>query len=121
MRTLTLKSKLGFGKYHVNTVNEVLEIFKSKEYLRWVYYNMSHISFMPEILKEIDVIFKIDKPGKNPELFCKDNIEYQKLNIKDASILKRKGLKAKKRKLYQSNSFNSISKSKLQSINQNKF
>jgi hypothetical protein len=37
-RVLTLKSRLGFGKYANNTIQEIVNLGKN-QYLRWVYYN----------------------------------------------------------------------------------
>ena len=117
MRTLTLKSKLGFGKHCDNTVKEVLEVFKSKDYLRWVYYNMSHISFMPEILEEIDVYVIIPKPGKAPELFEKDAKEYRILTVGEASYYKNKSIKRKARLMVGVNISESRSKEWLRNKN----
>jgi len=66
-RILTLKSRLKFGNYAQDTVKSVIGIGK-KSYLRWAYYNLSHISFTDDILDEIDIPIekRISKPGKNP-------------------------------------------------------
>ena len=68
LRTLTLKSVVGFGKYTDSTVGQVLGLNRTG-YLRWIYYNMSGISFMPEVLEKIFIHpwDEIDKPGKDPE------------------------------------------------------
>jgi len=70
LRTLTEKSKMGFGKYYDYTVGDLLKIDKN-EYLQWVYYNSDMINFMPEILDKIGITdeFRISKPGKNPYKF----------------------------------------------------
>lgn len=69
-RTLTRKSLLKFGKHAEWTVEQTLSMYESS-YLRWVYYNMSHISFMDDILLHIGITkeFRIDKPGTNPEFY----------------------------------------------------
>lgn len=72
LRTLAWKSILGFGKYAELSVQQVFDL-KHTNYLRWVYYNMSNISFNEEILRQIKVIHenhdnRIEKPGINPEL-----------------------------------------------------
>ena len=68
LRTMTLKSQLSFGKYEGMTIHQVLSL-KHTRYLRWIYYNMSRISFVDEILAMINIRLehKIDKPGKNPD------------------------------------------------------
>lgn len=67
LRTLTRKSVLGFGLYKDSTVGQVLDAGHTR-YLRWIYYNMSMISFVDEILYEIHAFERIEKPGKDPDL-----------------------------------------------------
>ena len=70
LRTLTKKSKLGFGKYSEHTIDELIK--RMRPYLVWVYYNASNITFTEDILKNDLGIFEdklIDKPGKKPELY----------------------------------------------------
>ena len=68
LRTLTEKSTMKFGKYYDLTVRQILTLHggKALEYLRWVYYNSSNISFCVEILNEIGIHEKIriQKPSK---------------------------------------------------------
>lgn len=70
LRKLTEKSLLKFGKYKDLTVMELLNIRKHP-YIRWVYYNMSNITFTDEVLQKINIFDrdKIKKPGVNPEMF----------------------------------------------------
>jgi len=68
LRKLTEKSRLNFGKYSELTIQQVLDL-KHSGYLRWCYYNLEGISFVEPLLdKLIPQEYKIDKPGKNPEL-----------------------------------------------------
>jgi len=67
LRTLTEKSIINFGNYNGLTVGMIIDL-KKGYYLRWVYYNCSNISFMDNILDKIDVIERIEKPGKNKVL-----------------------------------------------------
>jgi len=69
LRKLTRKSIIGFGRYEILTIGEILIMHKDA-YLRWVYYNASHINFFNDILTEIGIHEKIriDKPGTNPDL-----------------------------------------------------
>lgn len=64
LRTLALKSKLGFGKYPDYRIEQLIALRK-QPYLRWLYFNASNISFMPEILLMIGLLEKefIPKPG----------------------------------------------------------
>jgi ABC-type xylose transport system substrate-binding protein len=73
-RILTLKSKLGFGKYENITIDDIIKLQKD-DYLRWVYYNYEFIDFMPEILDSIKISneFRLVKPSKNPEMLVEIN------------------------------------------------
>lgn len=68
LRKLTRKSIIGFGKHSDMSVGQLID-FQKTPYLRWVYFNMSNIDFMPEILDEIHVPdeYRIANPGKKPE------------------------------------------------------
>lgn len=71
LRKLALKSKLDFGVYDGVEVGEILRCKKS--YLIWLYYNRANISYVDEIMKELDIPenFIIDKPGANPDMYEK--------------------------------------------------
>jgi hypothetical protein len=64
LRTLTLKSKLGKGKYSNSTIDEIIKDGKTK-YLAWAYYSLCHINFTNEILDllKINIEDRISKPG----------------------------------------------------------
>jgi nitrogen regulatory protein PII-like uncharacterized protein len=70
LRTLTEKSKMGFGRFHDYTVGDIL-IMGKEDYLQWVYYNSDMISFMPQVLDKLGITgeFIIEKPGKKPDLY----------------------------------------------------
>ena len=71
LRTLTRKSLLKFGQYQDMMVGNVIKIGQAEiEYLVWIYYNSSKINFTDDILLELKITdeFKIDKPGKKPEM-----------------------------------------------------
>ena len=57
LRTLSFKSKLGFGKYADMTVYEIINLDKS-DYLRWIYYNVNGISFNNEVLFKIRIFYR---------------------------------------------------------------
>lgn len=67
-RKLSLKSRLGFGRYDTYTVGDLLKIGKA-EYLKWVYYNCSQIDFLPEVKEAVGIVEEIAKPGVAPEKF----------------------------------------------------
>lgn len=68
LRKLTLKSPMRFGKFYDLTVGEIIKYrgFKGTEYLTWVYYCSSNISFMQDVLDTLGIKEenKILKPGK---------------------------------------------------------
>lgn len=69
LRTLTLKSRLKFGKFGDYTVKDIFTK-KKQDYLAWAYYNLSKITFIDSVLNEIGIDKKerIEKPGTNKEL-----------------------------------------------------
>ena len=69
LRKLSRKSVMNFGKYFDLTVQQCIDTRK-KSYLKWVYFNMSNITFLDEILDELKIPFefRFDKPNKNSEL-----------------------------------------------------
>jgi hypothetical protein len=60
---------LGFGKYADMSIHQIFSLRK-KQYLRWIYYNSSKITFIEEILLAIHIYPKrrIEKPGVDPEM-----------------------------------------------------
>ena len=68
LRTLTFKSTLKFGKYGDHTVQQVIDQnpIDGIQYLVWVYYNSSNISFNSEVLEKLGISkdCEIKKPGK---------------------------------------------------------
>ena len=76
LRKLSRKSTLKFGQYYDNTVQDCLT-FHKYNYLRWVYYNCSMVTFMDDILEEIGITqeYRINKPGTDEtkhQLLCND-------------------------------------------------
>ena len=67
LRTLTRKSTLKFGKYHDLTVQNVLDYqnMKGRSLLKFYYFNSSKISFVDELLDELNIPpeLRITKPG----------------------------------------------------------
>lgn len=69
LRTLTEKSKLGFGRYADVPVWKLLERLSTRSYLVWVYYNNDRVTFKDEILDQLRITDRIEKPGKSPDKF----------------------------------------------------
>lgn len=67
LRTLTVKSKIGFGMYTECTVREMIKSGKQTSLIS-MYYNLSNISFDDEVLSQLYITEKIAKPGKNDYL-----------------------------------------------------
>ena len=69
LRKLADKSKFGYGKYSDLSVRDVLNL-GHPNYIRWCYFNSDKISFLDSILDEVRIPeeYRIQKPGKNPEL-----------------------------------------------------
>lgn len=65
LRTLTKKSKIGFGKYRDRTVGDLIERRKHKHLIN-IYYKLDSINFTEEVLKELLIKddYIINKPSK---------------------------------------------------------
>ena len=108
-RILTLKSKLGFGKYADVTISDIIKINKC-DYLRWVYFNYNGIDFLPEVLNVIHIPleYRLVKPDKNPDILTEVNLKadekhkyrYDKEKIVDKDLEKIKMCKKKKKKKF---------------------
>lgn len=63
LRTLTRKSKIGWGMYKDRTVQEMIGSYKKQ--LAWLYYNVEWMTFTQDILDELGIKGKwcIEKPG----------------------------------------------------------
>ena len=111
LRTLTKKSKLGFGKFKDETVQRILDLKKPLELIS-AYYKLSSINFTDDILLELKITdeFKLQKPCINLDLYYE--------------FLEQKGFKKKIRVRTGSNAMKKetrlLSKSELRSFNQKK-
>ena len=68
LRTMTLKSPMKFGKWYDLTVGDIINSkgYYGIDYLVWVYYSASKISFNDEVLNILGIIDEsqlIEKPG----------------------------------------------------------
>lgn len=119
LRTLTRKSKIGYGKFKDQTVGELLDANYKKE-LAWLYYNVQWITFMPDILEELKIIGKwaIEKPGTDPIAYKKRGLLAfaSKVGMDKALLCRYNRQKKKARKLEKEHS-QDISKSRLQAMN----
>jgi hypothetical protein len=96
-RTLTLKSKFGFGEHFDKTIEHLINLNK-KYYIAWVYYNNDIIDYNQEIKDLIGLTkeHEISKPGRNPEYYDNHkNLFYEKhndvtKNISEISMEKQK-------------------------------
>lgn len=81
LRKLTKKSKLNFGKYKDYTVEHLFGMKKQID-LTSIYFKLSNITFMDEILNELDITeeYRIAKPSKNVQLY--ERFMLQKYGIK---------------------------------------
>lgn len=70
LRTLTKKSKIGFGKWKDQTVDVLLGMNKNQELVS-MYFKLSKITFTNDILEQLLIIdnWVIDKPGTNREMY----------------------------------------------------
>ena len=123
LRTLTRKSVLWFGKYNGIKVQQVIDL-RSPAYLRWIYYNITGVTFTDDILQELTITEnrKIKKPGIAPEMH-NEVMEEHKESMHLFSqchmnrIIKIRA-KCKLAKTYNSVNFK---KSQLQAINLNRY
>ena len=69
LRKLTLKSCFEEGKFANVPVGTLIDLGHTR-FLRWYYYNLSNISFVPEVLEMIGITpeWEIKKPGTNKEI-----------------------------------------------------
>lgn len=82
LRILSRKSTLKVGPHAKETLQKLLDL-KMYRHLRMIYYTYEAISFQDNILDEIGVVFRIDKPGSDPSLIKRTNA------IKDAALVRR--------------------------------
>jgi hypothetical protein len=69
-RKLSRKSIIGFGNYRDRTVGRMLEQGRQMD-LASMYYKLSHISFLNDVLNEIGIVdeWVIQKPGVDPSKY----------------------------------------------------
>jgi hypothetical protein len=84
LRKLAHKSVWDYGKYKGYIVKDI--IIMNKRYLLWAYYALEKISFIDEILDDLEKSYKnfkrIDKPGKDLDYYENNlaSFDYAKLS-----------------------------------------
>lgn len=73
LRTMTMRSKIGFGKYPDLCVQELIQMKEYRELLA-MYYRLDKINFDDEVKEYLGIKFElvIEKPGKNYEMYAKN-------------------------------------------------
>jgi len=71
-RTMTRKSKMGFGKYKKKTVQEMLDLRRHLDLIS-AYYKLTSINYQEDILAELKITeeYRIEKPSANKEMYYK--------------------------------------------------
>lgn len=115
LRTLTHKSKIGFGKYKEYTVNDIFKHSKTDILVR-MYYKCSNISFVDDVLDDLFIMkkYRFKKPNTNDDLYVQLLAKFEKKFPKVKHILtdKNKELahivkcaKVKRRKKYETRGY----------------
>ena len=86
LRTLTRKSKLGFGKWKDYTVQELLDLRKPLVLIA-PYYKLTSINYIEDILIELKITedYRIEKPSANKD-------EYYRFLNENGYQLKQRGV-----------------------------
>lgn len=124
LRVLAPKSRMGFGKWEMETVADLLAIGQER-YLVWAYYNASNISFSDEILDRLKCE-RITKPGTDPNKYkdwqrLRDDAFFSQLNEEQKmhAIVKRRAIAKRKSvaKAVRGSHYATESKGKMQARN----
>lgn len=103
LRTMTRKSKIGFGKYKEKTVQELLDLRRNLVLIS-AYYKLTSINYKEDILNELKITeqYRIEKPSANKEIYYKflnENGYKLKLRGQGADKLKKQTKNFSKRQL----------------------
>lgn len=79
-RVLTKNSILDFGKYKYQEIGNIIKV--NPNYIAWLYYMNSYISFPSDILKELEIT-PINKPGIDADALQRWNYNYYLEQIKE--------------------------------------
>lgn len=86
-RKLALRSQLKFGKFEFETVQTLIQLGQ-QEYLKWAYYNMSNIDFLPDVKAAIGIDKDIEKPGVDKEYWEDYKKRQHEIFVRDRSLLR---------------------------------
>lgn len=92
LRTLTMKSTIGFGGWFKHWVVKDLIDNDNWDALVSIYYNLGNISFTDEVLEAINITkeYRIEKPGKDRDkfrLFWKDFTEKRRATMDETKLM----------------------------------
>lgn len=73
LRTMTMRSKIGFGLYPDLCVQELIQLKKYKDLIE-MYYKLDKVNFDDEVKEYLGITFErvIPKPGKNYDMYYKN-------------------------------------------------
>lgn len=79
LRTLTRKSKIGWGKFPEMTVQQIMDAGYKYELIK-LYYTIQTITYTEDILEELAIFerYRIPKPGVDKEMLAKK--QYMRLD-----------------------------------------
>lgn len=85
LRKLTNLSQIDFGLYKGKTVGQIMTTDYGIQYMKWLYFNSSHIDLSDELFTKLNIDHKLIKPGKDPDIFT----EYYYKNFRSKTIMTR--------------------------------
>lgn len=121
LRKMTMKSCFNEGKYANIPIGQIIQL-NHQRWLRWCYYHLSNIDYMPDVKEAIKITaeFEIKKPGTSPEMNDKLNeLIYSKTSTKARFCIAQKKKSAANRTW--NNTLDRTPKSVLQARNHGKF
>lgn len=86
-RKLAMRSQLKFGKFEFETVQNLISLGQ-QEYLKWAYYNMSNIDFLPDVKAAIGIDKDIEKPGVDKEYWEDYKKRQHEIFVRDEKLLR---------------------------------
>lgn len=69
LRKLTRLSKIDFGYHAGKTVEQILNCRTGHNYMKWLYFNASHIDLCDSLINELKINHILIKPGKDPQIW----------------------------------------------------
>ncbi len=83
LRTMTRKSRLGFGKYKDLTIQHIIDM-RLNSVLVSSYFKLTSINYIEDILQEIGISeeYRIEKPSSDREMYYKFLKDKDKIRIR---------------------------------------